>query len=98
MERIEKELERPETQRQLQQKQAQQVMNGNFSIPIPKNPDEELGCKFDTFKVSISVMLVIFIGAVGLLLYLLLATVDNHGSGSGGEGRSIPGKIFSFIH
>lgn len=47
-------------------------MNGNFSIPIPKNPDEELGFKFDKFTVSLSVALVIYIAALGALIFFVL--------------------------
>lgn len=73
-------------------------MSGNFSIPIPKNPDEELGWKFDTFTVSLSVMLFCYIAAIGLLIYFVLQTVDNAGGDYGVGERSIPGKVFNFIH
>lgn len=73
-------------------------MSGNFSIPIPKNPDEELGWRFDTFTVSLSVMLFCYIAAIGLLIYFVLQTVDNAGGDYGVGERSIPGKVFNFIH
>ena len=73
-------------------------MSGNFSIPIPKNPDEELGFKFDTFTVSLSVMLVVYIAAVGILIYFTLHAVDNSGDYGVSMKRSIPGSIFNFIH
>ena len=73
-------------------------MGGNFSIPIPKNPDEELGWKFDKFTVSLSVAMVIYIVALGVLIYFVLAVVDNQSGDYGVKGRSIPGTVLSFIH
>lgn len=51
-------------------------MNGNFSIPVPKNPDDELGCRFDPFTVSLSALLLVFMIGLAVLIFFVVKTVD----------------------
>ena len=72
------------------------MMNGNFQIPIEKNPDEELGCKFDPFSVSLSVIMALFIVALGVLIFFIVTSFEQ--SEEYDPRRMIPGSIFGQLN
>lgn len=72
-------------------------LDGTFKIPMPKNPDEELGCKCDPIAMSLSAMIMISMIALIILIFFVVKSVDQQRDFGVSE-RNIPGRVFSFIH
>lgn len=72
-------------------------MDGNFTIPMPQNQDDDLGCKFDPFAVSLSAILLVFMIALATLVFFVIKSVDQQRD-FGVTQRNVPGAVFSYLH